>query len=753
MRVPQRFPQTCEWILKHANYDNWLNNRASPILLVTGDPGCGKSVLASFLLDHLSQSSEKSGLKPMVCFFFFRDDDPEQRSAIHALCAILHQLFTAVRALVDDALVDWRSKGQKMTEDFASLWTILAQAKYHSSNTDVICILDGLDECLDPDRSQLLMALESFSRTTPRSRPAHGRLKFVVFSRPYQMIVSKLAAMSCIRLRAEDESESTAKDVNSYIQTRVDKFHAEGTISTALKSYLIEQLMKRADRTFLWVSLILDSIESSDRMIRRVLAELLDTNPVDLDAMYEKILNRSKNQRSTRRMLSIVVAAIRPLSLEEINFAFNIEEENEDIDEVDLELHVERMVRSVSALFVRIIDSKVFLVHQTGRKFLLTLGKEEGHGQGWKHSLGLSSCHLLMTRICMRYINLSFLEYQILDTAIDERYGPSAIKDVEKYCEKHGFIDYAASYWATHYREAGDRSEEAWSLSMHICNERSNRFKMWSLIYWNSIGQLNQSSNVRWTHLIARSVFNHGQAVMQLLHQGADINEEAYAGKTGGSALHWAARFGSDEAAQILLEVGKADIDRQNQEGQTSLHQATFYAQSRSMVQLLVERGANLTISDNYGMSPLHLASRLGNLDLVDVLLHTNTKTINWEVSPEDNRHHTPLYYAAAGGHQSVVDLLISHGADNNESAELFGVPGIVKWFNPEKFFGFIQREGGKDVFVHSSDIASEGYELLNGEKVKFDIRIGLNGRVHAVNVRASRVRNYRGQTSPLASR
>jgi CspA family cold shock protein len=62
---------------------------------------------------------------------------------------------------------------------------------------------------------------------------------------------------------------------------------------------------------------------------------------------------------------------------------------------------------------------------------------------------------------------------------------------------------------------------------------------------------------------------------------------------------------------------------------------------------------------------------------------------------------------------------------------------GIVKWFNSEKGFGFIEREGGSDVFVHFSAIQGDGYRSLeDGQRVEFDVAPGRKGE-EAQNVRA----------------
>ncbi|MBD3948755.1 cold-shock protein [Tuanshanicoccus lijuaniae] len=63
---------------------------------------------------------------------------------------------------------------------------------------------------------------------------------------------------------------------------------------------------------------------------------------------------------------------------------------------------------------------------------------------------------------------------------------------------------------------------------------------------------------------------------------------------------------------------------------------------------------------------------------------------------------------------------------------------GTVKWFNSEKGFGFIEREGAADVFVHFSAIQGDGYKTLEeGQAVSFEVEEGARGPQAANVVKA----------------
>lgn len=105
-RNPDRVSGTCHWLLDNSKYRHWRDQDGSSLLWVSGDPGCGKSVLSKYLIDEAFPPASHT-----TCYLFFKDDDPEQRDSKYAICAILHQLFAYKPHLLKyaiSAVSEWR---------------------------------------------------------------------------------------------------------------------------------------------------------------------------------------------------------------------------------------------------------------------------------------------------------------------------------------------------------------------------------------------------------------------------------------------------------------------------------------------------------------------------------------------------------------------------------------------------------------------------------------------------------------------
>ena len=85
-----------------------------------------------------------------------------------------------------------------------------------------------------------------------------------------------------------------------------------------------------------------------------------------------------------------------------------------------------------------------------------------------------------------------------------------------------------------------------------------------------------------------------------------------------------------------------------------------------------------------------------------------------------------------------TISLFRYFGTENILLEEVKFMPtGRVKWFNERKGFGFISRDDGEDVFVHYSEIETDGFKTLaENQEVSFEIKEGPKG-LQAANVKA----------------
>ena len=653
-RNPDPEDRTCQWFLRHPKFHNWRESRTSSLLWVSADPGCGKSVLAKSLLERelLSTTSRTT------CYFFFKDDDVDQKSGTKALCALIHQLFSQNNALVKYAIPDFRHEGSNLPQLFGKLWSILTKAAADPEAGDVICVLDALDECEESNRFELIDTLHKFYRGTGDKRD-NATLKFLVTSRPYFDIERGFKELTTnlltIQLAGKEETRSIRHEIDIVIKARVQKIAKKLLLDDSERLSLQEDFLNIIHRTYLWVKLIFEVIEQRLAVTKKRLRGIIGTIPDTLDKAYEAILERSTDKIQAKKLLHIIVSAVRPLTLREMNIALTISEGNRSEEDLDLEPEdrFRITVRNLCGLFVSVIDSKIYLIHQTAKEFLVKNDTIQSSSLGaWKHSLEPRESNFVLAEICIFY--LLFTEFEsnplIIDNGVQQR---EVSSHVNRYASRHGLLNYSAKHWGAHFRIAKVTDWAIVDLALEVCNSRSKRFLTWFQVYWmtvNSVSQCPQSLN----DLMVGSYFGLEAVVRLRLKNGVDVNAKD---KDSLAALDRAAENGHEAVVRMLLE-NKADVKTKDKDGWTALHRAATNGHE-AVVRVLLENGADVNAKNKDGWTALYGAAWNGHEAVVRLLLENRA-----DVKTKDEDSLTALHWAAANGHEAAVQLLLENGAD-----------------------------------------------------------------------------------------
>lgn len=652
-RNPERTAGTCEWVFDHPDYISWESKNTSRLLWVSADPGCGKSVLASFLIDRFKSSGFQNVMPSTICYFFFKDDNQEQNNAISAISSLLHQLLAATPKLMKHALEPYKFKGKRLFDELHSLWQILLSAATDATSKQVICIIDGLDECQNASQSKFLQLLSEFCTESSRPCRERAQLKILLFSRPYITIEDALFHPLTIRMKMEDESGLTGADIEMVIRNKVSTFGSKRNVSNRGQQQLIDRLISSAGQTFLWVSLVLADLESSLQTSETKLEELVDQVPANLYAAYKKILGKSKNPKDAQKILYIILGAVRPLSIEEMNIAFVIKPEDRSYDGLSLEPAIVITIRNLCGLFVKVIDSKIYLVHQTARKFLIdVMNSRVEDFDIWQNPLGPLEADNVLAQTCVSYLMLKDFEEQPLITSaeLDDK------ETIRQYLDKHDFLHYAAKSWVFHFRKIQSRASSFTIESvLHLLITQSERFQTWITIFTEQPSYRHFNTKDA-TSLSIASYWGFETIVKLLLNNGAAINARSARGFFHQTSLMIAIEKKRDAVTRLLLENG-ADFGLTSPRTGTAL---TLAAQigNESIVKLLLEKDANPNKQTRFDKAPLQGAAKGGHMSVVKVLIDKGA-----QVNAIGLDSHTALHWAVINGHDSVVQLLLENSA------------------------------------------------------------------------------------------
>ncbi|KAF2802723.1 uncharacterized protein BDZ99DRAFT_199229 [Mytilinidion resinicola] len=347
-----------------------------------------------------------------LCYFFFFKDNDEQNNTAIALCALLHQFFWAHNGLLQKHVAPAVKKCRVVLKnEFEELWRILISVMPDPSAGNVICILDALDECRQPDQDKLITYLKRFYSRLSHKPTRSSKLKFLVTSRPYSEIEREFSGLTLdvptIRLAGEEESDKISHEIGIVIGAKVKEIGKKRKLAEDVQFSLQRRLCEIPNRTYVWLNLTLNEVEKGMGKTQKKLLKVIDTLPRTVEEAYEKILGEFM-QEQARTVLQIIVAARRLLTLSEIDVALEIEPESTSYEDLDLEGEESRKewIRDCCGLFISVVYSRVYLIHQTAKEFLVRKSNESPGPQGWHHSVDLHDALRVLSGKCITYLNL-----------------------------------------------------------------------------------------------------------------------------------------------------------------------------------------------------------------------------------------------------------------------------------------------------------------------------------------------------------
>ncbi|KAJ5827902.1 hypothetical protein N7447_004665 [Penicillium robsamsonii] len=577
---PSRVRNTCGWFLNHHKYREWKNNDREDLLWLSADPGCGKSVLSRALVDEILIQDPSA----TICYFFFKDNE-EQNSTVTALCALLHQLFSTkpdqFRNHAENAI---RKQGERLRFSFEPLWELWISSASDPGSGEIICVLDALDECRQPDRDRIIQELVEFYTISQERPTGKSRLKFLVTSRPYVEIERRFGKLTyqfpSIRLAGEEEWRCISEEIGVVIDAKVDEIAIERGLTDDVREALKRRLSEGQNRTYLWLHLTLEVLRDCLGQTKSKLLRHIDQLPDSVEQAYDEILRRcsNKNKPDARRLLEILVAAQRPLDLAEIDVALEVRTNFRSCCDMDLEgqAHRKKWIRDACGLFVSILDSRVHLIHQTAREFLLRQADEEVAAGTWRHSIDLQNAHSGLAKLCIKYLLSSDFRRQYQEP-------------VRQSTPQEGFLDYSANYWTYHVRQVVDIESEWVCAAAKLCEVGNGSFSYWMGFHQDSI---------IWKRLIRSQMSSLYWATHWKLVLIAEFFINKFEIKLTDEVIQKAAKNGSSGAKimELLLDRRGAETKITDEVVQAA---ARNWSSGVKIIELLLDRrGAEIKITD-----------------------------------------------------------------------------------------------------------------------------------------------------------
>jgi hypothetical protein len=378
------------WVLDNTTFQQWQQDPHSRLLWVKGDPGKGKTMLLCGIINELQSSIHRTAL---LSYFFCQATDSRINSATAVLRGLLYMLMNQQPSLVSHVRKKHDHAGKSLFED-ANAWVALTEifvdVLRDPNLSTTYLIIDALDECVT-DRLRLLEFIAKQSSTS-------DRVKWIVSSRNWPEIEAQLErAGHIVRLSLELNAKSVAAAVDIFIRQKVDQLAQEKQYKAETRHAVLHHLMSKANDTFLWVALVCQDLERTEKW--NVLKKLASFPP-GLESLYKRMIDQisdSDNAEICLQVLASTSILYRPVTIPELTvLAEQLADFVDDLESV-------RKIVSFCGSFLTLREDTVYFVHQSAKDFLFAKGlKVFPHGTEDAHRMIFSKSLVILSRTLHR---------------------------------------------------------------------------------------------------------------------------------------------------------------------------------------------------------------------------------------------------------------------------------------------------------------------------------------------------------------
>jgi hypothetical protein len=303
-----------------------------------------------------------------LSYFFCQATDRRLNSATAVLRGLLYMLVKQQPSLMSHIRKKHNNASRTLFED-ANAWFALTEifvgVLRDPSLGTAYLIIDALDECVTGDLPKLLSFIAEQSS-------ASLRVKWIVSSRNWPTIEEQLErAEHKTKLSLELNAEAVAAAVAVFIKRKVDQLAQEKQYRVEIQHAVLNHLKSNANDTFLWVALVCQELERTEKW--NVLKKL-DSLPPGLDALYRRMMEQIRDSESDEICLQVLASTAvlyRPVTIAELVALV------EQLDDFVDDLKSVRRIVSLCRSFLTIREDTVYFVHQSAKDFLIAKASVE----------------------------------------------------------------------------------------------------------------------------------------------------------------------------------------------------------------------------------------------------------------------------------------------------------------------------------------------------------------------------------------